>query len=51
MSRFLQPEPWRIKVIESIRRIPPEPGRVRGLRIVHQAPVLQHFTARFEEVE
>jgi tyrosine phenol-lyase len=24
------------------------PGKLRGVRIVHQAPVLRHFTARFE---
>ena len=26
------------------------PGKLRGVRIVHQAPVLRHFTARFELV-
>lgn len=31
----LQPEPWRVKVVER-------------MQIVHQAPVLRHFTARFE---
>jgi tyrosine phenol-lyase len=25
-----------------------EPAKLRGLRIVHQAPVLRHFTAKFE---
>lgn len=27
-----------------------EPEALRGLRIVHQAPVLRHFTARFEPI-
>ncbi len=25
-----------------------DPGRLRGVKIVHQAPLLRHFTARFE---
>jgi tryptophanase len=31
-----------------IRRVHAEPRSLRGVRIVHQAPVLRHFTARFE---
>lgn len=25
-----------------------QPEKLRGVRIVHQAPALRHFTARFE---
>jgi tryptophanase len=32
-------------------RLRHEPAKLRGLRIVRQAPVLRHFTARFELVE
>jgi tryptophanase len=38
-------------VADVILRLHRERGRVRGVRIVHQAPVLRHFTARFEEVD
>jgi tyrosine phenol-lyase len=31
-------------------RLHHEPEALRGLRIVHQAPVLRHFTARFEPI-
>jgi tryptophanase len=34
-------------VLEEIRD---HRDRIRGLEIVHQAPVLRHFTARFQEV-
>jgi tryptophanase len=37
-------------VADVLLRIRRDPGKVRGLRIVHQAPVLRHFTARFEEI-
>jgi tryptophanase len=52
-------EPWRVKVVERIRleyladvvkRLSGEPKKVRGVRIVRQAPVLRHFTAQFEDV-
>jgi tryptophanase len=29
-------------------RLQREPRGLKGVRIVHQAPVLRHFTARFE---
>ncbi len=29
-------------------RLHREPAKLRGVRIIHQAPVLRHFTARFE---
>ncbi len=35
-------------VVEVTARLRAEPGRLRGVRIVHQAPLLRHFTARFE---
>jgi len=35
-------------VAEVVRRLHREPKALRGVRIVHQAPVLRHFTARFE---
>ena len=35
------------KVVEDLHR---NPEKLRGVRIVHQAPVLRHFTARFELV-
>ena len=35
-------------VLEVIRD---EPERVKGLNMVYEAPVLRHFTARFEEIE
>ena len=37
-------------VADVILRIRQDPGKVRGLRITQQAPVLRHFTARFEEI-
>jgi tryptophanase len=37
-------------VADVIRRVHREPRRLRGVRIVHQAPVLRHFTARFEPI-
>ncbi|HZI67256.1 MAG TPA: tryptophanase [Thermoanaerobaculia bacterium] len=39
--RNFSPEPWRLHG---------EPEKVRGARINRQAPVLRHFTARFELV-
>lgn len=36
-----------VAVLEHIRDAP---ASVRGLRITHEAPVLRHFTARFEEI-
>jgi tryptophanase len=38
-------------VAEVIERVHRAPASLRGVRIVHQAPVLRHFTARFELVE
>jgi tyrosine phenol-lyase len=35
-------------VADVVRRLHREPKVLRGVRIVHQAPVLRHFTARFE---
>jgi tyrosine phenol-lyase len=35
-------------VAEVVVRLHREPGALRGVKIVHQAPVLRHFTARFE---
>ncbi|MGH9366866.1 MAG: tryptophanase, partial [Thermoanaerobaculia bacterium] len=35
-------------VADVIRSLHRSPRTLRGLRIVHQAPVLRHFTARFE---
>jgi tyrosine phenol-lyase len=37
-------------VVEVTTRIHREPSSLRGVRIVHQAPLLRHFTARFEPV-
>jgi len=37
-------------VADVLLRIHRDPGKVRGIRIVQQAPVLRHFTARFEEI-
>ncbi len=37
-------------VIEVIREVWEDRERIRGYRIVHQAPVLRHFTARFEPI-
>jgi tryptophanase len=61
--RELSPEPWRVKIVERIRSISPESRvaevvkrlhreleKLRGVRIVRQAPVLRHFTAQFELV-
>jgi tyrosine phenol-lyase len=38
-------------VAESVIALHRERDRLRGLRIVHEAPVLRHFTARLEELE
>ena len=35
-------------VADVVRRLHRDPKTLRGVRIVHQAPVLRHFTARFE---
>ena len=35
-------------VADVVIRLRREPAKLRGVRIVHQAPVLRHFTARFE---
>jgi len=37
-------------VADVTARLHREPEALRGLRIVHQAPVLRHFTARFEPI-
>jgi len=37
-------------VAEVILRLRRDPTKLRGLRITQQAPVLRHFTARFEEM-
>jgi tryptophanase len=33
-----------------VKRLHSEPEKLRGVRIVRQAPVLRHFTAEFELV-
>jgi len=38
-------------VAESLAAIARKPERVKGLRIVEEAPFLRHFTARFEEID
>lgn len=38
-------------VADVIERVHESPTCLRGVRIVHQAPVLRHFTARFEPIE
>lgn len=37
-------------VADALERIALQPNLVRGLRMVHEAPVLRHFTARFEQM-
>ncbi|MGE5278068.1 MAG: tryptophanase [Acidobacteriota bacterium] len=37
-------------VAEVVRGMRRSPQNLRGIRIVHQAPVLRHFTARFEPI-
>jgi tryptophanase len=37
-------------VAEVVKRLHREPGKLRGVRIVRQAPLLRHFTAQFELV-
>jgi tryptophanase len=37
-------------VAEVVKELHRDPEKLRGVRIVHQAPVLRHFTARFELV-
>jgi len=37
-------------VAEVILRLRRDPAKLRGLRIVREAPVLRHFTAKFEEI-
>jgi tryptophanase len=37
-------------VAEVVKRLHSEPEKLRGVRIVRQAPVLRHFTAEFELV-
>jgi len=37
-------------VADVIRGVHRSPQSLRGIRIVHQAPVLRHFTARFEPI-
>ena len=37
-------------VVEAVLRVWTQRFQLRGLRIVEQAPVLRHFTARFEEL-
>ncbi|HLN93693.1 MAG TPA: tyrosine phenol-lyase, partial [Thermoanaerobaculia bacterium] len=37
-------------VADVVKRLHREPEKLRGVRIVRQAPVLRHFTARFELV-
>ncbi len=38
-------------VVEALAHVAQTAKSVRGLRLVHQAPVLRHFTARFEVVD
>ncbi len=38
-------------VADSIVELHRQRDRIRGLRMVYQAPVLRHFTAQFEELE
>ena len=37
-------------VIEVCVRVAAAAGDLRGLRMTHEAPVMRHFTARFEEL-
>jgi len=37
-------------VVEVLEQIRDQRDRLRGLALVHEAPVLRHFTARFEEL-
>jgi len=37
-------------VTEVTARLRRDPGALRGIRIAEQAPMLRHFTARFEPV-
>jgi tryptophanase len=37
-------------VAEVVKRLHRDPGKLRGVKIVRQAPVLRHFTAQFELV-
>ena len=37
-------------VAEVVKRLHSEPEKLRGVRIVRQAPVLRHFTVEFELV-
>ena len=37
-------------VAEVVKRLHRNPEKLRGVRIVRQAPVLRHFTAQFELV-
>ena len=37
-------------VVEVLEQIRDRPDQLQGLRMVHEAPVLRHFTARFEEL-
>ncbi len=38
-------------VAESVIQLERESDRLKGLKIVHEAPVLRHFTARLEEIQ
>lgn len=38
-------------VSEALERIALDPRQVRGLRMTYEAPVLRHFTAKFEPIE
>ncbi len=40
-----------VYVAESITKLYKEREKIKGLRLVHESPVLRHFTARLEEVE
>jgi tryptophanase len=37
-------------VVEACAELASVRGSLRGLRMVHEPPVLRHFTARFEEL-
>ncbi len=37
-------------LVEALAYLAHEADKVRGLKLIHQAPILRHFTARFEEI-
>jgi tryptophanase len=39
-----------VYVAESITKLFREREKIKGLKLIYEAPVLRHFTARLEEV-